>query len=175
MFRNWLFDVPEKGALLTFLFSLFSFSGARHLQNFIPLAFFLIIGILIWHLAYYHISHITSAFLYQPVIQSSNHHKITMEDPIRVPLQEEGNGANAPPVTADMIGERAAAIAEVATNVAIDPTSIAQRNNLNREGARGGTRRNEAADEALQAGDMLNIDGPGSEVQNMFIEFLFGL
>ena len=38
VFRNcFMFDVPEKGALLTFLFSLFSFSGARHLQNFTSL------------------------------------------------------------------------------------------------------------------------------------------
>ncbi len=104
-----------------------------------------------------------------------------MEDPR--PLPQEGN-QNGPPITdvdgGAMTQERAAAIAEVSTNAAIDPTSVAQRNALNREGpggggTGGGSRRNVAVEEAMQAGDMQNIDGPGSEVQNMFIEFLFGL
>ncbi len=98
-----------------------------------------------------------------------------MEEPIPVQL---GNGIGVPPVTEDneaMTEERAAAIAEVATNIAIEPTSAAQRTTLARERGRGRHRGAEAADEALQAGDMQNIDGPGSEVQNMFMEFLFGL
>lgn len=80
--------------------------------------------------------------------------------------------------------ERAAAIAEVAAIPAIEPTntnlnpSIRAANRVTGTGGTGGggrTRVNEAADEAMQGGDLQNVDGPGAEVQAMFIEFLFGL
>jgi hypothetical protein len=76
--------------------------------------------------------------------------------------------------------EQAAAIAEVAAIPEIEPTntnlnpSIRAANTGGGVGG-GGTRVNEAADEAMQGGDLQNVDGPGAEVQAMFIEFLFGL
>ena len=78
--------------------------------------------------------------------------------------------------------ERAAAIAEVAAIPEIEPTNTNLNPSIraaNRGGEEtrggGGTRVNEAADEAMQGGDLQNVDGPGAEVQAMFIEFLFGL
>lgn len=91
-----------------------------------------------------------------------------MEEPINAAQDEEIPNAAA---TA-MDDERAAAVAEVAAMADVEATDMVQRPNGNRGG---GTRANDAADEALQVGDLQNIDGPGSEVQNMFMEFLFGL
>ena len=70
--------------------------------------------------------------------------------------------------------ERAAAIAEVSALPDVEPTNT-NLNLPNRTSNRGGTRANEAAEEAMQGGDLQNVDGPGAEVQAMFIEFLFGL
>jgi|AntRauTorckE5430_2_1112549.scaffolds.fasta_scaffold00785_6 hypothetical protein len=75
---------------------------------------------------------------------------------------------------ADEGGQRAAAIAEVSALPDIEPTNT-NPNLPIRNSNRGGTRANEAAEEAMQGGDLQNVDGPGAEVQAMFIEFLFGL
>jgi len=69
--------------------------------------------------------------------------------------------------------ERAAAIAEVAAIPDIEPTNSIRP--ANSRGPGSGARVTEAADEAMQIGDLQNVDGPGAEVQAMFIEFLFGL
>ena len=89
-----------------------------------------------------------------------------MEEPI--PAQNDTNNNDAP-----MTEDRAAAVAEVAALPDVEPVTTAASIRIAPRG--GGTRANDAADEALQAGDLQNIDGPGAEVQAMFIEFLFGL
>jgi hypothetical protein len=76
--------------------------------------------------------------------------------------------------------QRASAIAQVA---ALPTAAIGPISTLRVTAAAAGTttgtttttRGNEAADEALQTGDLQNIDGPGAEVKALFIEFLFGL
>jgi hypothetical protein len=88
-----------------------------------------------------------------------------MEEPI--PAQNDANNNDAP-----MTEDRATAVAEVAAMPDVEPTTAASIRIAPRGG---GTRANDAAEEALQAGDLQNIDGPGAEVQAMFIEFLFGL
>jgi len=94
-----------------------------------------------------------------------------MEDPINPDLQANNRNDLMTADDDDDIdpGERAAAIAEVSVLPAVEPTSAARR------GTGGGTRGNEAADEAIQTGDMHTIDVAGAEVQSMFMEFLFGL
>jgi hypothetical protein len=75
-------------------------------------------------------------------------------------------------------GQRASAIAQVAAL----PTDVGPISSLPRPTsvprATAGTttsRANQAADEALQTGDLQNVDGPGAEVKALFLEFLFGL
>ena len=98
-------------------------------------------------------------------------HNMSMEDPINPDLQANNRNDLMTADDDDDIdpGERAAAIAEVSVLPAVEPTSAARR------GTGGGTRGNEAADEAIQTGDMHTIDVAGAEVQSMFMEFLFGL
>lgn len=74
-------------------------------------------------------------------------------------------------------GQRAAAIAQVAATIPtnandIGPTSSIPRRPVSNPAT--SSRANEAADEALQTGELQNVDGPGAEVKALFLEFLFG-